>query len=426
MEAPYKLFEFTITGEDETGLSDAVAMEGYIPTQILMPSAWTAAALTFQNNESELVDTTGAAVQVTADAGQSIILPMSQWVGVSFLRIRSGTSGTPVAQAADRLIRIIGIQAQEVSLVAYTLSPLETLPVEVTGPGSSDDDPMYVEAGANGLTVFPPPAVFGFAVCNKETVMGVVLPLEVAVAAASPGGASDSPMYVEAGDNDVTVQIKSGPGSADDDPMYVEAGDNGMRVVCAAPGGVDESLPVRNGLDVMANPVPLTVTPDAAADFPVHIESGAGSAPETPLYVTDTAEVWLPKSTVGTVVPGAAKVKWDVPTGKKWRLKTLTADLETTADVGNRRLQVFEAAEGIVIASAGAVQAASLSGYYTFGVGLPDLTAFRGTANPALQTPLPEGFIVPAGTTALWVMDGEAIEADDTLVATLYYDEADA
>lgn len=66
-----------------------------------------------------------------------------------------------------------------------------------------------------------------------------------------------------------------------------------------------------------------------------------------------------------------------VPTGKKWKILSLLARLETTATVGNRRIQLRiddTSANAIFIVSALNVQAASLNEDYNFIHGIDDST----------------------------------------------------
>jgi hypothetical protein len=83
---------------------------------IFMPAAWTTAALTFQvslDGEAtwrEVVKVDGNAYQVVAAAGQMVVVPPADLLGlpgVGVLRVRSGTSGTPVAQGAARDLTLI-------------------------------------------------------------------------------------------------------------------------------------------------------------------------------------------------------------------------------------------------------------------------------------------------------------------------------
>lgn len=80
--------------------------------RIAMPANWTAASLTFQVSHdgvtwNNLCDMYGVEYTVTASAGNSNIMPLSDMLSVRHLRIRSGTSALPVAQAAARSIILV-------------------------------------------------------------------------------------------------------------------------------------------------------------------------------------------------------------------------------------------------------------------------------------------------------------------------------
>lgn len=96
-------------------LSSAVQIDGGKHIGLIMPSAWTAAGITFQVsmdgiNYSNLYDDAGAEVAIVAAASTAIALDgalkeaLMPW---KHLKLRSGTSGTPVAQAAERTITVI-------------------------------------------------------------------------------------------------------------------------------------------------------------------------------------------------------------------------------------------------------------------------------------------------------------------------------
>lgn len=103
-----------------TGLSDVVDLGGYRLVGIEMPAAWTAANLTFQalssqfNTYQNLYDDGGTEVTVTAAASRNIgfrsdltLLLMSY----RFIKLRSGTTGSPVDQTATRLLGLVLIPA---------------------------------------------------------------------------------------------------------------------------------------------------------------------------------------------------------------------------------------------------------------------------------------------------------------------------
>ena len=79
---------------------------------IAMPAAWTAAGVSFQVSPdggttwNELASAS-TVVAVTAAAGQYIYLGADMFAGVNMLKVRSGTSGVPVVQGADRIVTLI-------------------------------------------------------------------------------------------------------------------------------------------------------------------------------------------------------------------------------------------------------------------------------------------------------------------------------
>ena len=79
---------------------------------IIMPSAWTAADLSFHGSHDgvtyyNIYDEYGSEVIVNAGASRHIVLQPGIWSGTRFLKIRSGTTGTPVTQAAARTLNLI-------------------------------------------------------------------------------------------------------------------------------------------------------------------------------------------------------------------------------------------------------------------------------------------------------------------------------
>lgn len=113
---PYEQHKTTVaaTIAISTALSAAVDL-GAIGTLvgIQMPAAWTTANLTFQasydggTTYQDLYDDAGNEVTVTAAASRNIYLSPEEWAGIQLLKVRSGTSGTPVNQAAARTITLV-------------------------------------------------------------------------------------------------------------------------------------------------------------------------------------------------------------------------------------------------------------------------------------------------------------------------------
>lgn len=93
-------------------LAPAIDLGGTTLAGIIIPSAWTAANLTFSVSTdnvtfNDLYDSTGTEVSVTVAASRFIRLSPADWVGVRFLKVRSGTAAVPVAQGATRAISLV-------------------------------------------------------------------------------------------------------------------------------------------------------------------------------------------------------------------------------------------------------------------------------------------------------------------------------
>jgi hypothetical protein len=87
---------------------------------ILIPAAWTGAAITFSVSQDGVTymdmwnTSLGTAVEVTIASGniptggvRFLALNLADFIGVNFVKIRSGTSGTPVIQGATRSIGLV-------------------------------------------------------------------------------------------------------------------------------------------------------------------------------------------------------------------------------------------------------------------------------------------------------------------------------
>lgn len=106
-----------------------------------------------------------------------------------------------------------------------------------------------------------------------------------------------------------------------------------------------------------------------------------------------------------------------VPDHHEVQVLWIGATVTTTATVGNRQIQIAAyRQDGTligVLATAGAVQAAGTTRFYTFAPGLADLTAFRDTN--CLTTPLPTGTI-GRQQQRLVVFDNKNIDPLDNVV----------
>lgn len=98
-------------------LSAALNLGGNWPIGFQMSAAWTAANLTFQGSNDgttfqNVFDDLGNEVTVIAVAAHNIGLTESaqQWLApFGIIKVRSGTSGTPVNQGADRVIGLVSM-----------------------------------------------------------------------------------------------------------------------------------------------------------------------------------------------------------------------------------------------------------------------------------------------------------------------------
>ena len=103
----------TATIAAASSLSGEVDLGAFQLVGINMPAAWTAAALTFQVSTdggttwTEMTTSAGAAVSYTVAASQFIAIDPTLWQGVTAVKVRSGTSGTPVAQGAQALLTLV-------------------------------------------------------------------------------------------------------------------------------------------------------------------------------------------------------------------------------------------------------------------------------------------------------------------------------
>lgn len=103
-----------VTIANGQSLSGALPLaDGECPFMIVMPSAWTTAGLTFQvsidgTNYANLYDSVGEYTIASATASVAIGLGgIDPFYGAGGIKVRSGTSGAPVAQGAERKIYIV-------------------------------------------------------------------------------------------------------------------------------------------------------------------------------------------------------------------------------------------------------------------------------------------------------------------------------
>ena len=101
----------TATIANGASLSGVIDLGGRKLVAIDMPASWTAASLTFQasvdgTNFDNMYD--GATERsVTVAASYYSMLNIGDWIGVRYLKVRSGTSGTPVNQGGARVLTLV-------------------------------------------------------------------------------------------------------------------------------------------------------------------------------------------------------------------------------------------------------------------------------------------------------------------------------
>lgn len=103
----------TVTIANGTSLSPAEDLAGHLLVGFALPAAWTTADLTFLVspdgvNYFNLVDGAGTEVKVVGVPSSYAVVDPRTFSGIRFIKVRSGTSGTPVNQGADRIVTIIG------------------------------------------------------------------------------------------------------------------------------------------------------------------------------------------------------------------------------------------------------------------------------------------------------------------------------
>ena len=95
-----------------TALSNALSIDGDVLCEIQMPATWTTAHVTFQTspdgvNFQDLVDTSNAEVDLTVTQAKNRRVNPDLYHGIVYLRLRSGTTATPVNQAAARVLTLV-------------------------------------------------------------------------------------------------------------------------------------------------------------------------------------------------------------------------------------------------------------------------------------------------------------------------------
>lgn len=110
--------QIELTIANGAAVSNGAALRDLLVCGIIMPSAWTAANLTFKGaagtqdgvtagTYQDVYDADGTELNVTAAASRHIVVSPSAFAGIQYLQVRSGTTGTPVNQGAARTLYLV-------------------------------------------------------------------------------------------------------------------------------------------------------------------------------------------------------------------------------------------------------------------------------------------------------------------------------
>ncbi|MCW5976848.1 MAG: hypothetical protein KIT09_02165 [Bryobacteraceae bacterium] len=108
---PARFIPVTIPA-DET-LSSAVDLSERVLVGIAMPAAWDAADLTLQMSPDggatwlDVLNAVGVEESVAAEAGRYFHVDAAHFRGIRYIRLRSGTSASPVEQAEARTLILV-------------------------------------------------------------------------------------------------------------------------------------------------------------------------------------------------------------------------------------------------------------------------------------------------------------------------------
>ncbi len=103
-----------LTIPNAASITATINLRDKILVGLQMPAAWTAAELTFQVSAdsdgatfANLYDQDGNEVVYQAAVDRYIQFTPSDWVGINFLRIRSGRLAAPINQLASRELKLV-------------------------------------------------------------------------------------------------------------------------------------------------------------------------------------------------------------------------------------------------------------------------------------------------------------------------------
>lgn len=97
-------------------LSDAATLAGARAARIDIPGTFTGTTISFQAspdsvdaNFKNLYKSDGSEYTITVAPGRSILLDLADFLSIPYLKVRSGTAGSPTAEAAGRSIVVSAV-----------------------------------------------------------------------------------------------------------------------------------------------------------------------------------------------------------------------------------------------------------------------------------------------------------------------------
>lgn len=162
-------------------LSAAIDLEQLNIATIIFPASWTTADITFQTSAdgvtySDVINDSGVEVKRTPVAGKAMGVSIPELSGVRFLKIRSGISGSPVNQGADRTLTLTLTNNAEgggsstggsVSQSAATVPTATTMQSAATANGNGTN--LNVQGYATAiLNIASSPSMSGGTIINFE------------------------------------------------------------------------------------------------------------------------------------------------------------------------------------------------------------------------------------------------------------------
>lgn len=309
-------------------------------------------------------------------------LPLPSGAATSAKQPNFGTAGTPSAD-------VITIQG------SVGMTPIR---VDFSSAGTQPVSLASIPLATNAAIASKQPAFgsSGTASVDVLTIQGIsgMIPLRV------DGSANTQPISAS------SLPLPSGAATSAKQPALGTPGSASSEVITVQ--GVASMTPLRVDGSASTQPISATSLP---------LPSGAATSSNQTILLNAlnwTSSSLTALSSSFTNVNGTEKL-FVVPANTDWQLLSFYIDLVSSGAAGNRQLAVrVEDTNSIVFmrVPAGAIQTASQTRRYSFGIGLPDLQSFRDVDK--LLIPLPP-LVISTGFR-IRILDSAAIDTtNDTL-----------